>query len=63
MVEGKALIEATSPDGVLMILGAIKTEFYYMSATEPVLTADGRYVSAVTFSNDTTIMEVKPKCG
>lgn len=62
-MSGKAIIEASSPEEVLLILGALRLDFCHMSATEPVRAADGKYVSCATFSNDTTIIEVRPECG
>ena len=63
MIEGKAVIEASSAEGVLFILEGFHLDFWHVSATEPVSTPDGRFVSSVTFSNDRTILEIPPKCG
>ena len=62
MVEGRALIEAPTAEGVLSIINGFQIDFCHVSATEPVMTHDGKYISSVRFSNDTTITEVR-KCG
>jgi len=61
MIEGKALIEASSLEGVLFLIEGFNLDFYHVSATEPVEAADGKWVSSVKFSNDKTIMEVTPE--
>jgi len=63
MRDGRAIVESQSLDGVLSILRGIKSEFFYVNATEPVQDPHGSYVSLVRFSNDLTIKEVRPECG
>ena len=59
MVEGRALIESSTIEGVLSIIGGFTLEFCHVSATEPVATLDGRYISSDRFSNETTVLEIR----
>lgn len=63
MVNGRAIIESSTPDGIQYLIESLQIEFHHVSATTPVKTCDGRYISSVRFSNDTTIKEVEPACG
>ena len=59
MIDGRAIIESSTYHGVMELIESIENEFHYVSATTPVQTHDGRYISSVRYSNDTTIMEIK----
>ena len=58
MADGRAIIESSAFDGVIEAIEIIQHQFGYVSATIPVKTKDGRYISSLHYSNETTIMEV-----
>jgi hypothetical protein len=58
MTSGRALIEASTRDGVLEVIEGLQRQFHHVSATIPELAPDGRYLSSVIYSNDLTVMEV-----
>ncbi len=57
VLEGRAIIESSSAEGVLFLIEGIKHDFHHVNATEPVTTHDGRYISSVRFSNEKTILQ------
>ena len=59
MIEGRVIVESSSPEGVLEAIDCLQCQFYNVTATIPVKTNDGRYISSVIYSNDTTIMEIQ----
>ena len=63
MDKGRAVVESSTYEGVISFLTTIQEGFSCVSATEPVKTWDGRFISSVHYSNDTTIMEARPECG
>jgi len=58
MPEGRAIIESSSFEGALKAIECLQHQFHYISATIPVKSADGKYLSSVIYSNDITIMKV-----
>lgn len=63
MVNGRAILESSTEEGVFDLLDMIREEFPHVSFTLPIKCADGQYLSSVIYSNDRTIMEVNPECG
>jgi len=59
MTNGRAIVESSSFEGVMEAIEVFQCEFRNVSATIPVITNDGRYISSVIYSNDTTIMEIQ----
>ena len=59
MTEGRAIVESSSPEGVMEAIEVLQCQFHNVTATIPVMTNDGRYISSVIYSNDTTIMEIQ----
>lgn len=59
MIEGRALVESSTPEGVMEAIEVFQCEFHNVTATIPVKTNDGRYISSVIYSKDTTIMEIQ----
>lgn len=53
MRDGRAIIESSSYDGVLILIDSIKAEFPTVFYTEPVETRDGKFLSSVHFSKET----------
>lgn len=58
MIEGRAIVESSSEEGVMEAIEVFQCQFHNVTATIPVMTNDGRFISSVIYSNDTTIMEV-----
>ena len=58
MIEGRIIIESSSPDGIVEALEGLQRQFNHVSATIPVKTHDGRYISSAHYSNNRTIMEI-----
>lgn len=58
MTDGRAIVESSSEEGVLEAIESLQCQFRNVAATVPVKTNDGRYISSVIYSNDTTIMEI-----
>lgn len=53
------IIESSSVEGIQFILQSLEGDFAHVSATMPVATLDGRFLSSAYVSNDRTIMEVR----
>lgn len=63
MDDGRAIVESSTPEGIIALIYGLRYGFHYVSATEPIKTPEGRFISSVRYSNDTTIVEVRPVCG
>lgn len=59
MTEGRAIVESSSQEGVMEAIECFQCQFYNVTATIPVKTNDGRYISSVIYSNNRTIMEIQ----
>ena len=59
MTEGRAIVESSSAEGVWEAIEVFQCQFHNVTATVPVETADGRYISSVIYSNDMTIIEIQ----
>jgi len=51
MPDGRAIIESSDLDGAIEAIEALQQQFFYVTATIPVKTHDGRYISSVIYSN------------
>lgn len=63
MADGRAIVESSTADGVLLAIDSIRRDFSNVSATEPVQTHDGRFISSVRYSNNQKPVELELKCG
>ena len=52
-MNGRLIIESSTHEGVLEVIDKIERQFRHVSATIPALTHDGKYISAVHYSNNT----------
>lgn len=52
MANGRAIIESSSYDGVLILIDSIKAEYPTVWYTDPIKTADGKFLSSVHYSQE-----------
>ena len=58
MNAGRAIIESSSAEEVEQAIACLQKMFNNISATIPVMTYDGRYISSVYYSNETINKEM-----
>jgi len=56
--EGRVIVESSSFEGALEAIECLQCQFYNVTATIPVKTAHGRYISSVYYSNETKTVEI-----
>ncbi len=59
MIEGRAIVESSSAEGVMEAIEVFQCQFHNVTATIPVKTNDGRFISSVIYSNETIIREIQ----
>lgn len=57
MTSGRALVDSNTPEGIYEAIHALERQFLVVTSTTPVKADNGRYISSVYYSNETTNKE------